>query len=536
MIGLAFSFPGGRFHATPWGRHVNEAAPEWPPSPWRILRAFVATWKRKLNNDAGYTTPMVEGLIRKLAAPPLFMLPPASLSHTRHFMPIPIERTLVFDGFVSVDKHKPVFCFWPDVDLDDNERMVIEAISSNIGFLGRAESWTEARVLTDEEAATALNDVYSHCMPIVENYDRSKFDTVRVLCADPESAFSRDTNHEPIKGLGKKRQKIQTPLYDPDWNLCIETLELHDKRWSDPPGSRWVTYLRLKDCFAVQPGRPKTFTQRLRPTMARYAIDGAVLPLVEDTLRISESARRTAMGHFRRIEEKRLYQGNVPKDAPMPRSEVFSGKDEQSTPLAGHHHAYFLPTDEDGDGRIDHLTIIAAMGFGPAEVKALDRMNLLKRDDGDPLNLMLIALGQSSEILAPIITGPSRVWISATPFIVTRFPKARGQKKDPSELLGLENQRAFARQVLIEEIRRSYPDLAELVKVEYLNEEHRCGSHGLRPIQFKRYRQKHSDDGGRRPAGAFRIIFHEAVHGPICLGHSSHFGLGLFVPETGENK
>ena len=280
----------------------------------------------------------------------------------------------------------------------------------------------------------------------------------------------------------------------------------------------------------MQPLRLKTRAARICPTMARFAIDATVLPLVEDTLRIAESARRTAMGLFRRIEEKRLYQGDMPKDAELPRSRVFSGKDEHGTPLSGHSHAFYLPTDEDGDGRIDHLTIVATMGFGPAEVKALDRMVRLKRDDGDPLNLMLIALGQSSEILAPKVTGPSHTWISATPFIATRFPKARGRKKDPAELLGLDNQRAFARQVLIEEIQRAYPDMPEPVKVEYLNEEHRCGAHGLRPIQFKRYRQKRGDDGGRRPAGVFKIVFPVAVPGPLCLGHSSHFGLGLFMP------
>src|SRR6266478_887764 len=30
MIALSFRFPAGRYHATPWGRHVNEAAPAWP--------------------------------------------------------------------------------------------------------------------------------------------------------------------------------------------------------------------------------------------------------------------------------------------------------------------------------------------------------------------------------------------------------------------------------------------------------------------------------------------------------------------------
>jgi len=42
VIAISFKFPAGRYHATPWGRHVNEGAVEWPPSPWRILRALEA--------------------------------------------------------------------------------------------------------------------------------------------------------------------------------------------------------------------------------------------------------------------------------------------------------------------------------------------------------------------------------------------------------------------------------------------------------------------------------------------------------------
>ena len=43
MTRILFSFPGGRYHATPWGSHVNEGLVEWPPSPWRLLRPFIAT-------------------------------------------------------------------------------------------------------------------------------------------------------------------------------------------------------------------------------------------------------------------------------------------------------------------------------------------------------------------------------------------------------------------------------------------------------------------------------------------------------------
>ena len=121
MIALSFRFPAGRFHATPWGRHVNEGAPEWPPSPWRILRALVATWKRKLNDDPSCDYGCMERLLQKLAHPPVFILPPASTGHSRHFMPLKKgldDRTLVFDAFVAVDKKRELIVMWPDASLD----------------------------------------------------------------------------------------------------------------------------------------------------------------------------------------------------------------------------------------------------------------------------------------------------------------------------------------------------------------------------------------------------------------------------------
>jgi len=84
MIAVAFRFTAGRFHATPWARHVNEGVPEWPPAPWRILRALVAVWKRTRPDIA---EERVKGFLDKLVAPPHFHLPPATHAHTRHFMP-----------------------------------------------------------------------------------------------------------------------------------------------------------------------------------------------------------------------------------------------------------------------------------------------------------------------------------------------------------------------------------------------------------------------------------------------------------------
>ncbi len=45
MLTLRLSFPWGRYYAHPWGQNparLTEA--EWPPSPWRLLRAIAAAW------------------------------------------------------------------------------------------------------------------------------------------------------------------------------------------------------------------------------------------------------------------------------------------------------------------------------------------------------------------------------------------------------------------------------------------------------------------------------------------------------------
>ncbi len=162
MTGIALSFPYGRYHATPWARHVNEGVPEWPPSPWRLLRALVATWKRKL--DDRLTQPQVEALLRELTAPPLFALPPASTGHTRHYMPWDKgwrdqpdkARTLVFDGFAVLPHGASVTVLWPEVELQASKRDGLALLLAHLNFFGRAEAWCSARLLADAEAKRRL--------------------------------------------------------------------------------------------------------------------------------------------------------------------------------------------------------------------------------------------------------------------------------------------------------------------------------------------------------------------------------------------
>ncbi len=266
------------------------------------------------------------------------------------------------------------------------------------------------------------------------------------------------------------------------------------------------------------------------PTVARYSLDGPALPSAGQTLVLADVVRRCLMSRYRTLRESEEYGRNVPPDAARFRSSVFSGKDEQGAPLQGEHrHAFYLPTDDDGDGRLDHVTVYAPGGIPRDEVRAIDAFRRLKHGDLE-LSLLLVGLGSESDFRHTRILSESPVWVSATPFLVTRHLKRRGRKRDPVELFNSATGPAdFVKLVLREELARNR-NLPVTVEIEHL--EHTGGSPGLRPLEFQLGRiMKIGDDGKGRPRGLFRLRFPHPVAGPIALGHSCHFGLGLFVAE-----
>src|SRR5579883_41970 len=246
-IVIKLTFPGGRYHATPWGRHVNEGVPEWPPSPWRLLRAFVAVWKRTC---ASVSEEQVKRILVALAGPPRFSLPPYRVAHTRHYMPWekkgPADRTLVFDTFVSVGRDDPLYVRWPDASLSVDDEACFRRLTGNLSSLGRAEGWVQAEVVSFPED---LEPVWN-CEPATSG------ELVPVLCPDPDTAFTHD--HYPTHDLKKLKKGQVNPkefLFDcPRWHLCLDTQTIHAERWPRVPGALWVNYAMPKlDRMPTQP-------------------------------------------------------------------------------------------------------------------------------------------------------------------------------------------------------------------------------------------------------------------------------------------
>jgi CRISPR-associated protein Csb2 len=152
MTTIVLRFLAHRFHATPWGRYVNEGVVEWPPSPYRLLRALYDAWKRKHPELAEAE---VGSVLRALAAEaPCFSLPKATASHTRSYLNSntddPTDRSLIFDAFVAVNPGSACYVTWPRVELTASQGETLTRLLESLNYVARSESWVEARLHVGE--------------------------------------------------------------------------------------------------------------------------------------------------------------------------------------------------------------------------------------------------------------------------------------------------------------------------------------------------------------------------------------------------
>jgi CRISPR-associated protein Csb2 len=238
-------------------------------------------------------------------------------------------------------------------------------------------------------------------------------------------------------------------------------------------------------------------------TAARYALDSPVLPLAQDALPFAEQVRRALIN--RRVDTSH--------------SEAITGKTMGGTPLAGHKHAHYFATDEDGDGRLDHLTIYAPCGFSPEDVEALGAIqSIFRRGNRPEVSMVLTGLGHLEQLQSQIpIFASSTCWRSVTPFSLPRFAsRGMGKPSRPRDLPEAQLQR---------ELRlRGLPEAVSIQRIEGYQVNDRPP---VRWLDFHTHRFKGDEGHG---LSGFEIEFAEAVQGPIALGFACHFSLGLFVP------
>ena len=362
MLLIQARFLSGRFHATPWGHHVNEGLVEWPPSPWRLLRALLSTgftrlgWKAVPENGVA--------LIELLASrPPRYHLPPATTSHTRHYMPLYGGKTTrVIDAFASV-AGPLVFEF--DVNPEPGILALLDCLLSSVPYLGRAESTVE---LTRIDAVPAGHSTCEHGdtapsvghegIALLAPEDAVVFVTwresvVRDALASLSARASAKEKPPTKKEIAKVNSSVPRSIVEA---LLATTPGLQHEGWSMPPGTRWLSYWRAHGALEARP-------RAVSPSARRWGrTDTALFALSSDTVRADVlPAMRDALYRMEALHQALVLKSahNRP-DGPSP---CFTGS-VKGDRIPGHRHATLIPlTLGKRAGRIDHVLVHAPMGF-----------------------------------------------------------------------------------------------------------------------------------------------------------------------------
>ena len=467
---LVVRFVLGRYHATPWGRHVNEGQVELPPSPWRLLRALYAVWKTRLPDldEASVGT-----LLTRLAVPPDFFVPPNRMAHTRHYYPDSkhrsggtpsVDRTL--DAFAVVDRDAALGIRWK-VDLPAEERKALGTLAEALPYLGRADSLCESN-LDDAWEPSGRHSLWS----AVDVSESIPVDVPATTLLAPTLPLDLDA-------------------------LVLRPVDVRAGKLLFPRSTRFVGYARTS---LGEPPRPRTGRRR-RGDAIRFTVTSRVRPPETDAVVLTDLLRYCAVHQLSKV------RGGDRADSRL------AGKDADESPMRGHEHAHFLAVSDDAR-RIGELVVWAPGGLEEDELEALGRLRVLcPPAEGMPgpreTTVRISAYGDARRVLDDIAK-PADRWESATPFVPPRH-----QQGEWGDFLGKE----VARELASRGLPAAEPRLLDGDWQSFVR---------YRPT--RRFASNHPD---RRPAGrgAFlELVFAEPVCGPVALGHLSHFGLGLFRP------
>ena len=167
---LEQSFPLGRFHATRWNQNpFEDPYGEWPPSPWRLLRALAARWFQYSRETGDSDDSLRNRVLSKLAREvPCFRLPentwrgpaihqyhPVGLEEQYKYKKVPggakqvldysfkqVGTTLVQDHYRVIARGDPFYWIWEAADLEPQEATLLSQLLQRLLDIVDPENWT----------------------------------------------------------------------------------------------------------------------------------------------------------------------------------------------------------------------------------------------------------------------------------------------------------------------------------------------------------------------------------------------------------
>jgi len=256
--------------------------------------------------------------------------------------------------------------------------------------------------------------------------------------------------------------------------------------------------------------------------LIQFALGWAVAPATRATVRLTARFRAAVLRNLIR----KMTSGTTARwsDAPPDVRDAIAemtGKDSEGEPLQGpRRHAEFLLWWDDGvPTRL--LVWRGARPFDTSEQEAVlsaaagELSWAAAGPDAEAWKIKLVPLDTAVSPPPGFDSVPAPVWESLTPYVPVRH-YLRGGKTRDSETI--------ERQIRRELAARGYALNTKLLSVEEIEPPSWVSVHVPRRETGKR------PFIGDRRGHMLRLAFEAPIIGPLRLGHSSSFGLGLFAP------
>ena len=513
QIVLRQTFLLGRFHANPWlAFPFEDVHGEWPPSPWRLLRAILARSHQLEREYAIDCQAWREALVRAFRTtrfswhlpafswrgPGIGQYQPATFewdppNRTKRLrgqtVNVPGEKryrsTLTRDNFWVVGRsktHSDVGVVWWLLKGNGWSEDQLGWLDDSLGrmtYFGRAESLTEIervdRLPNNVRINCTLNPLpSSHSVPVLAPTDDATLEQVQAITEDPSVKDS-----------------------------------------TVPPGAGWL-YAKRAPRPATRLPRPTRRTKS--PTrLVQFALGARVSPPRQSIVVLTQRFRGRVIREF--LGESWRQASTAKKESAC----LLTGKEADGSPLRHHRHrhARFGILFDKETGRATRLLVWRDLPFDDTEqhaiLSAAEQELQLAFGGGagtrDPWAVRLVPL--DSQVLPPLGFGDQayRCWETVAPYVPPRHVYSRRGRIKAGEGAG--------EQLRLELVRQGYETTGLAIQVDE------------RDFEWTRVhrprRNRHEATNTDRRGYQVSLTFDTPVSGPISLGHSSHFGLGLFV-------
>ena len=392
---IRIHFVRSEYHAHPWGKaQFAIGEPEWPPSPFRLLRAIAAAWFSQSTPPG--TEQDRDLLLETLGrANVMIHVPKSIFRHIVYYQPV--IKTVKKNKKSTRVEHRDYYAilktpdvyFEFDADLNTNQIRLLDAMLARIKYFGRVESLAElARV----ENIPISQQLYK-AEPVSAN---GADGSIRLtLC--PTSDFVASDLWK-VRSAGAWSANTMPP------HLVTTLL---DEKQSLPDGSERIPYLLPSDAIVHEfPGVDRE--QHNPKTKQVYSVSFSVSRSIP--IHLKESVPLTRQ--FRNMVLSRFS-----KRYPQRHSLILSGKDSHNQRDTNHQHAYWVPRIQ--SGQIKGMDVVLPTNkLSPEDLNALTGIFKTTIRSAPEYPVILAYEGYR-----PIKTRGGAVWVSSTPFVPPRHIK-----------------------------------------------------------------------------------------------------------------